>query len=56
MMVAFLPGKDEDKDIQFLIAALSKAGENITLETEGMRLYPVQEYAITVIRHRSAST
>ena len=45
--VAFLPGEDEDKWIQFLIAARSNAGEISLWKTEGMRLFPVDEYAVT---------
>jgi hypothetical protein len=45
--VALLPGKDEDKEIQFLIAARSSAGEISLWKTEGMRLYPVDDYAVT---------
>jgi len=45
--VALLPGNDEDKEIQFLIAARSNAGEISLWKTEGMRLYPVDDYAVT---------
>lgn len=45
--VALFPGNDEDKNNQFLIAARSNAGETSLWKTEGMRLYPVNTYAVT---------
>jgi hypothetical protein len=45
--VALLPGKDEDKEIQFLIGARSSTGEISLWKTEGMRLFPVNDYAVT---------
>jgi hypothetical protein len=45
--VALFPGKDEDKETQFLIAARSNAGETSLWKTEGIRVYPVNTYATT---------
>ena len=45
--VALLPGNAEDKETEFLIAARSAAGDISLWKTEGMRLYAVDEYAVT---------
>lgn len=45
--VALSPGNDEKKRNQFLIAARSNGGETSLWKTEGMRLYPVSDYAVT---------